>query len=265
MRAMAKTYFLEGQASELDRLQLQSRVWEDSGRRLLEEIGEGRRKRVLDVGCGALGWLRVLSDWVGPDGQVVGTDIDEKMLAAADQLTTADGLRSVSLMKDDLFATDLEPDSFDLVHARFLSPVGRATEQMDAYVRLARPGGTIVIEDVDPNSWHFVPSAPALEELISLIRRAFGQRGLFNPPEVQMEMFRNAGIEVQARTEVIALPPGHPYQRLPLQFAAGLHAPLEAFVGSEKLERLETEAERELQDPNRWGVTFTLFQAWGRV
>ena len=68
-------YLLAGQASELERLQLQSRVWEPSGQRLLEAIGPGRG-RGLDVGCGVLGWLRLLSRWVGPDGEVVGTDVD---------------------------------------------------------------------------------------------------------------------------------------------------------------------------------------------
>ena len=34
----AAGYLLAGQASELERLQLQSRVWEPSGRRLLKEI-----------------------------------------------------------------------------------------------------------------------------------------------------------------------------------------------------------------------------------
>ena len=38
---------------------------------------DGRWLRALDVGCGALGWLRILSEWVGPSGQVVGADIDE--------------------------------------------------------------------------------------------------------------------------------------------------------------------------------------------
>jgi hypothetical protein len=57
-------YLLAGQASELERLQLQSRVWEPSGRRLLEEIGGGDGASALDFGCGVLGWLRVLSEWV---------------------------------------------------------------------------------------------------------------------------------------------------------------------------------------------------------
>jgi hypothetical protein len=55
------TYLLAGQASELERLQLQSRVWEPSGRRLLEGIGDGRGSRAVDIGCGVLGWSRLLS------------------------------------------------------------------------------------------------------------------------------------------------------------------------------------------------------------
>jgi SAM-dependent methyltransferase len=101
------SYPLAGQASELDRLQLQSRVWEPAGRRLLDEIGAGSGVRAVDVGCGSLGWLRPLSEWVGPDGEVVGTDIDEGMLAAAPRFVTSEGLGNVSLVKDDLFASEL--------------------------------------------------------------------------------------------------------------------------------------------------------------
>jgi ubiquinone/menaquinone biosynthesis C-methylase UbiE len=68
----SSTYLLAGQASELERLQLQPRVWEPSGRRLLEQIGAGRGARAADIGCGVMGWLRLLSQWVGPDGGVVG-------------------------------------------------------------------------------------------------------------------------------------------------------------------------------------------------
>jgi ubiquinone/menaquinone biosynthesis C-methylase UbiE len=135
------TYLLAGQASELERLQLQSRVWEPSGRRLLEEIGDGRGARAVDIGCGVLGWLRLLSEWVGPEGEVVGTDLDEAMLAAAARFVADEGLGNVVLRNDDLFATRLEPASFDVVHARFeLTPLGRGQEQMEAYVRLLRPG-----------------------------------------------------------------------------------------------------------------------------
>jgi len=35
-------------------------------------------------------------------------------------------------------------------------------------------------------------------------------------------------------------------------------------MDADELDQLKNQAERELQDPGRWGVTFTLFQCWGR-
>jgi hypothetical protein len=60
------TYLLSQQPSEDERLRLQSLVWEPAGRRLLDEIGAGTThdpRSAVDVGCGALGWLRLLCDW----------------------------------------------------------------------------------------------------------------------------------------------------------------------------------------------------------
>jgi ubiquinone/menaquinone biosynthesis C-methylase UbiE len=123
---------------------------------------------VLDVGCGALGWLRILGEWVGPAGEVVGTDVDESLLAAARSLLAETS--NVELVIDDLFETKLEPQSFDLVHARFvIAPLGRGREQVDSYRRLVRPGGTLVLEEWDVGSWHFNPPAPAAERPIELI------------------------------------------------------------------------------------------------
>jgi hypothetical protein len=64
--------------------------------------------------------------------------------------------------------------------------------------------------------------------------------------------------------EVQALPPGHPYLSLPLQFAAALNTLLRRLVEPDKLEAILTQAEAELKDPDRWGITFTLTQCWGQ-
>ena len=259
-------YLLAGQASELERLRLQSRVWEPSGRRLLAEIGDGSGARALDVGCGVMGWLRLLSEWTGPDGEVVGTDVDDAMLAEAERFVADEGITNVVVRNDDLFATKLEPSSFDLVHARYeITPLGRGSEQLTTYLRLVRPGGTVVLEDPDVASWHFNPPAPALEGLIALIVEAFRRTGGdWDAGRKHLDLFRSAGLEAQVRAEVLALPPGHPYLRLPLQFATALEARLLTLVGAGDLERLRHDAEVELKEPGRWGTTFTLVQCWGR-
>ncbi|GAA1578782.1 hypothetical protein GCM10009789_35500 [Kribbella sancticallisti] len=88
----SSTYLLADQPSESERLQLQSHVWEPSGLRLLAEMGSCPGGLVADIGCGVLGWLRLLSEWVGAEGEVVGTDIDDRMLASAERMVSDEGL-----------------------------------------------------------------------------------------------------------------------------------------------------------------------------
>ena len=76
---------------------------------------------------------------------------------------------------------------------------------------------------------------------------------------------REFGIEGNVSAEVVALPPGHPYLRLPLQFATALEERMLGLVSANELERVRHEGEVELQEPGRWGTTFTLLQCWGRV
>jgi SAM-dependent methyltransferase len=260
-------YLLARQPSELERLQLQSRVWEPAGRALLERLGDGDGLNVVDVGCGCFGWLRILSAWVGPRGSVTGTDVDDKLLEAAHALTQEEGLGNVVLAHDDLFESRLAAGAFDLVHARYLlAPLGRAEEQLAAYLRLAKPGGRLVLEDPDCGSWHFNPPAPAAERLIDLIVEAFlAAGGDLSAGRRGAELMRGAGLEPEVRAEVYALPPGHAYLRLPLQFSTALEPRLLQLVSGEELDELRRRAEDEIAQPARWGTTFTVIQSWATV
>jgi SAM-dependent methyltransferase len=267
LRGMShEQYLLADQPSELERLQLQSRVWEPSGRRLLSKIGDGSGGRVLDVGCGAMGWLRILGEWVGASGEVVGFDIDESLLAAARSFLAAEGISNVELAVDDLFDSKLEPQSFDLVHARYLiAPLGRGPEQVASHQRLLRPGGSLVLEEWDLGSWHFNPPAPAAERLIRLLSEIFATLGGEAGRELP-QLLREVGItEPETDAHVIALKPGHPYLRLPLQFSAALESRLLETLSEDELASLRREADSELAEPGRWGTTFTLIQTWGTL
>jgi SAM-dependent methyltransferase len=260
-----EAYLLANQPSELERLQLQSRVWEPSGRQLLAKLPEGNGRRALDVGCGALGWLRILSEWVGPGGTVVGSDIDERLLSAARKFLEAERISNVELVVDDLFDSKLESRSFDLVHARYvIAPLGRGPEQVASYRQLVKPGGSLVLEEWDLGTWHFNPAAPAAERLIQLIAKVFaavgGEAGRRLP-----ELLRGVGIEEpEIAAHVIALKPGHPYLRLPIQFSLALESRLLEMVSKDELASLRREADIEVAEAGRWGTTFTLIQSWGK-
>ena len=64
---------------------------------------------------------------------------------------------------------------------------------------------------------------------------------------------------------MLALRPGHPYLRLPLQFSVALESRLLETLTEGELESLRHEAEAELAEPGRWGTTFTLIQSWGTL
>jgi len=66
------------------------------------------------------------------------------------------------------------------------------------------------------------------------------------------------------RLRVVALPPGHPYLRVPLQFATALEQRLLSLVTADELEQLRKDGEAELKEPGRWGTTFMLLQCWGQ-
>jgi SAM-dependent methyltransferase len=252
-------YLLMGQLSELERLRLQSEVWEPAGRRLLDQLGPADGRRAIDLACGPLGWLRILNEagW-----ETTGTDVQPMMLEAAARLDVP-----VHLVEDDIFASKLSPAQFDLVHARFLlAPLGRWDEQLASYVRLLSPGGVLVLEEPDAGSWHFNPPAPSSDRLISHILDAFvAAGGEFDAGRALPSLLRNFGIEPTLSAEVVALGPGHPYLALPLEFAASLRPRLIRSLGESALDALLAETAAELADPQRWGLSFTLVQAWARL
>ena len=143
--------------------------------------------------------------------------------------------------------------------------LGRGRAQVTSYRRLVKPGGYLVLEEWDLGSWHFNPPAPTAEQLIRSLSDIFatlgGEAGRRLP-----ELLRETSIEEpEIDAHVIALKPGHPYLRLPLQFSVALESRLLETLSKDELASLRREAESELAAPGRWGTTFTLIQSWGRL
>jgi len=258
--------FLARRRAEHERLRLQACVWEPAGRALLADLDLPLGARVLDVGCGALGWLRILAERVR-DGVVVGTDVDPALLALAGDACDRAGHDHVRLIDDDLFHSTLPSGMFDLVHARFqLSPLGRPAEQLAAYRRLLKPGGTLVLEEPDTRTWAFAPYAPATATLIGRTAEALrAAGGDLDAGRRLPALLRGLGVQPRTRTHVLGLEAGHPYLRLPLDWAAELAGPLAARLGQAELDQLRAAAEREIAADDRSGTTFTLVQSWATI
>jgi SAM-dependent methyltransferase len=268
MTAMPNEYLLAGQSAELERLRLQSLVWESATRAMLATVPVQQGWRCVDVGCGAIGVLRPLSEAVGPSGSVLGVDVDPLLLKSAEDFIAEHDLRNVQVRQCDIFA-ELPGEHFDLVHLRFMfAPIGREQELLARAVALCRPGGYIVVQEPDGSCWSLIPPADSFDRLKRIIFEAFrAGGGDFNVGRRTYALLQLAGLEdVRIRAAVEALQPGHPYLAVVLQFAASLRQRiLNAQIATEsELDQLTSEV-RELLDRGSAGTTFLVTQVSARA
>jgi SAM-dependent methyltransferase len=109
----------------------------------LEGVGIAEGWHCLEVGGGGGSVTRWMCERVGSTGRVVATDLDTRFL---DEIEAG----NLEVRRHDIVEDDLERDSFDLVHSRFLlehlpSYDGALRKMIDAL----KPGGWLVAEDVD--------------------------------------------------------------------------------------------------------------------
>jgi SAM-dependent methyltransferase len=225
----------------------------------------------LDLGCGAMGILGPLARRVGPTGRVVGVDRDPLQLRGARELVASEALPNVEILEADAYNTSaaLADGTFDLVHTRFLfAPAGRDKNLLDEMWRLTRPGGIIAIQEPDAAAWSCYPSSVAWNQLKGVILEAFRRSGGdFDAGRRTFGMLQDHGAEdVRIRAAVLALPPKHPYLRLPIQFATSLRERIlkEGLMDSATLDRAIAGVESIADDPRTVGLTFVVTQVWGR-
>jgi SAM-dependent methyltransferase len=269
MAESTEQYLLAGGAAELERLRLQARVWEPEAEAMLDRIGLQPGWHCLDLGCGAMGILGPLSRRVGSHGRVTGVDLDSQQLAAARAFIQEAGLTNVEILERDAYHTDLPRDAFDFVHVRFLlAPVGRDEELVREMLALTRPGGVMAVQEPDATSWNCFPPQPAWDRLKGAILAAFARGGGdFNAGQRTYRMWRQVGLdEVQVRAAVMALPPGHPYRRLPIQFATSLRRRIieGRLLTEAELDAAMAACEEITTDANTFIMTFIVTQIWGR-
>jgi SAM-dependent methyltransferase len=142
-----------------------SNVWSDAQRRLaaaeelldpgtirhLDTIGIAAGMRCLELGAGGGSIARFMAERVGPAGWVLVTDIDVGKLAECNQ-------PNVEVRVHDICTDPLEDASFDIIHARLLlEHLPPRLAVLDKLVAALRPGGWLLVEDVDLTEWQYLP------------------------------------------------------------------------------------------------------------
>jgi SAM-dependent methyltransferase len=170
-------YIIQGGLPGRERLRVLAGILEPTTLSLLERVGIRTGMCCLDVGCGGGDVAFELGCCVGPDGTVVGIDLDERTLELARSEATLLGRHQVSFQLADVMSSDL-PSEFDLVYARFLlthlsDPVGALARMHDAL----KPGGVLIIEEIDFAGHFCWPPCAAFERYQELYTKAVRLRG----------------------------------------------------------------------------------------
>ena len=170
-------YVLGHSEFELGRLARQERLIGHVTREYLQSAGISPGMRVLDVGSGTGSVAFLVAEFVGPSGQVVGTDLAPSAVAAASEGAVARGLKQVSFRQGNPAAMTFE-QPFDAVVGRYvLLFQADPAEMLRQLAKLLRPAGVMAFHEPD---WSFVrsdPPAPAYDQCTKWTVETFDRVG----------------------------------------------------------------------------------------
>ena len=154
---------------------------------------------VADVGCGPGAVTVELADVVGPEGLVIAVDQDEAALAIAREVVAQQALDNVLLRQGDADATGISPAGVDAVVIRHvLAHNGpRAQAIVDHAASLLRPGGALLVLDVDLTAQRMLPVDADLADLQDRYVELHRARG--NDPTIGLrlrDLLANADLDV---------------------------------------------------------------------
>jgi SAM-dependent methyltransferase len=190
-----QTYALSAQAAELYESTFVPALFRQWAERLVQSTGVTPGSSVLDVACGTGVVARAAADRIGPDGVVVGVDLNEAMLAVARRLRP-----DLRWQIGDACALPFEDGSFDLVLCQAaLMFVGDRIAALREMGRVAGPDGRVAVQV--PGRLAGSPGYLALAELVG--RHAgrhlvdlLGAYFAVGEPDLLTELFETAGLQI---------------------------------------------------------------------
>lgn len=203
--AAASTYVLGHADTEIQRLLLQGRLYNDHTEHALRLAGLRPGMRVLDVGCGPGDVSFVAARLVGPTGSVLGVDASSDVVEFA-RARAERGLSTVRFEQTTI--ADIAVAEVDAVVGRLiLMHLPDPISTLRWLAHLVRPGGLIAFCEFDIGAVRSIPDSPLSRSLVDGIVRAFQGAGLDPAFGATLHtLFRQAGLGVPQLT--LAAPVG---------------------------------------------------------
>ncbi len=190
--------------------------------------------------------------------------VENARASVADQ-----GLMNAQIVVGDARRTGLPSSHFDLVHERLLLiNVPDPESVLAEMIRLTRPGGFVVAQEVDTVSWVCEPPHPAWDRLLDAWKMIGSELGkdLFIGRRLPGLLKAGGLIDVQTHVHALVYQDRHPFKMHLLWFIAlGRDRMLEKGLFSpSELPDLVNALQRHLEQPDTLVLAHLLFQAWGQ-
>jgi SAM-dependent methyltransferase len=171
-------YIIRGGLEGRERLRVLARAMYPTTAALFDRVGVEPGMSCLDVGCGGGDVTRELARRVAPGGRAVGIDRDATKLTIAREEADADAGVTVAYREGDILTTELARE-YDVVYVRFVLTHMADPEAAAALIAAAlRPGGVLIVEDIDFTGSFCHPANVAYERYAELYSRAAWARGV---------------------------------------------------------------------------------------
>jgi len=262
-------YAIRGGDEGRRRLDLLARTMAPNTEALLARAGLRAGMRCIDLGCGGGHVSRYLAECVGAAGLVIGLDIDDIKLKAARQDCALAGLRQLEFRAGSVTQWS-EPATYDLVYGRFiLSHIPGPAAVVDSMAAALRPGGILVVEDVDFGGAFCHPPNAGYERYCSLYREVVSRRG--GSAELGRELYGmclDAGL---AEVEVDVVQPTHaggePEKALSLATLTNIADAVidEGLASADEVAAIIAELTHYTADLRSIVSVPRIFQVWGRA
>jgi len=189
-------YIISGGQEGKKRLNVLSEILKDHTRALLETDGSISGNRMLDLGCGGGNVALMAARMVGPEGAVTAIDFDTEIIALARQDASEAGIHNVSFEARSAYDIGFDQE-FDIAYSRFLlSHLNDPLRVLKNMIRSTRPGGKIIVEDVQFSGHFCYPPCPAFDAYLHYYSTAAINNG--QNPEMGItltDLFDKAGID----------------------------------------------------------------------
>jgi ubiquinone/menaquinone biosynthesis C-methylase UbiE len=160
-------YVLGVSDKEIERLNIQSSLFEKETVHTLNFAGIREGMRCLDLGCGIGHTSLLMSNLVGKSGSVVGLDISEDNIDICKK-KLSDNINNLEFVVGDLLndTTTLKDSSFDFVYSRFLfQHLSDPRKALTQILKVTTKEGIIAIEELDHGLWLSYSPDPNLRRL----------------------------------------------------------------------------------------------------